>query len=85
MSAILTPDEQGRLSWGNGVVTMTFITSADSPVRMIGLRGRGMTGPDDASDGPAPAGLASAGTTTSAAACRDVSSILRRRSGSATA
>ncbi|RSX58508.1 glycoside hydrolase family 36 protein [Bifidobacterium samirii] len=51
MTAILTPDERGRFSWGNGVVTMTFAASADSPVRMVDLRGRGMTGPDAASAG----------------------------------
>lgn len=37
-------DEQGRFTWGNGVVSMTFQTSDDKPVTLVGLSGRGMSG-----------------------------------------
>lgn len=36
------PDPNGRLTWGNGVVSMTFETAGDVPVRLSGLTGRGM-------------------------------------------
>lgn len=39
---ILTPDADGRFSWGNGVVSMTFETAGDKPVRLSGLTGRAM-------------------------------------------
>lgn len=39
---ILTLDTDGRFTWGNGVVSMTFETAEDKPVRLSGLTGRGM-------------------------------------------
>nr|WP_236023685.1 glycoside hydrolase family 36 protein [Bifidobacterium miconis] len=38
----LTPDADGRFTWGNGVVTMVFDAGADHPVSLGGLSGRGM-------------------------------------------
>lgn len=40
--AELRPGTDGLLTWGNGVVTMTFLATADGPVRLAGLSGRGM-------------------------------------------
>lgn len=42
MYNLIIPDKKGRLSWGNGVISMVFSVSGDSPVRLIGLSGRGM-------------------------------------------
>ena len=42
----LLPQQNGRLVWGNGVVTMTFDTSGDAPVRMCNVAGRNMTSPN---------------------------------------
>ncbi len=42
----LLPQQDGRLVWGNGVVTMTFDTSGDAPVRMCNVAGRNMTSPN---------------------------------------
>ncbi len=39
----LLPQQDGRLVWGNGVVTMTFDISGDAPVRMCNVAGRNMT------------------------------------------
>lgn len=36
------PREDGRLEWGNGVVSMLFDTAGDSPVRLCNVAGRGM-------------------------------------------
>lgn len=40
------PREDGRLAWGNGVVSMLFDTAGDAPVRLCNVTGRGM-GPID--------------------------------------
>ena len=36
------PRGDGRLEWGNGVVSMLFDTAGDSPVRLCNVAGRGM-------------------------------------------
>ena len=38
----LFPREDGRIEWGNGVVSMLFDIAGDSPVRMCNVVGRGM-------------------------------------------
>lgn len=40
------PRKDGRLAWGNGVVSMLFDTAGDAPVRLCNVTGRGM-GPID--------------------------------------
>lgn len=42
MTRFIRPDEYGRFAWGNGVVTLTFGAYSNSPVRLLGLSGRGM-------------------------------------------
>lgn len=42
MTTFIRPDEYGRFAWGNGVVTLTFGTYRNGPVRLLGLSGRGM-------------------------------------------
>lgn len=39
---LVCPREDGRLEWGNGVVSMLFDTAGDSPVRLCNVAGRGM-------------------------------------------
>ena len=38
----LLPRQDGRLEWGNGVVSMLFDIAGDSPVRLCNVVGRGM-------------------------------------------
>ena len=38
----LLPRQDGRLEWGNGVVSMLFDIAGDSPVRLRNVVGRGM-------------------------------------------
>ena len=38
----LVPRQDGRLEWGNGVVSMLFDIAADSPVRLCNVVGRNM-------------------------------------------
>ena len=38
----LLPRQDGRLEWGNGVVSMLFDIAGDSPVRLCNVAGRGM-------------------------------------------
>ncbi|WP_236036959.1 glycoside hydrolase family 36 protein [Bifidobacterium simiiventris] len=52
----VVPDADGRFAWGNGVVTMTFETGGDKPVRLSGLSGRGMGGGVGAAGAAVPAG-----------------------------
>lgn len=39
---VLAPDENDRILWTNGTLTMVFDTSGNAPVRLVGLAGRGM-------------------------------------------
>lgn len=36
------PDSNGRIVWGNGIVTLVFAVNENKPVTMIGMSGRGM-------------------------------------------
>lgn len=38
----LLPQSDGRLAWGNGVISMLFDVTGDSPVRLANVAGRGM-------------------------------------------
>ena len=38
--------ENGRIVWGNGVVTLVFDVRDDAPVRLVGMSGRGMRAAD---------------------------------------
>lgn len=38
--------ENGRIVWGNGVVTLVFDVRDDAPVRLVGMSGRGMRAVD---------------------------------------
>ncbi|KFI59393.1 glycoside hydrolase family 36 protein [Bifidobacterium gallicum] len=47
----IEPDGDGRFTWGNGVTSLTFQVSDESPVSLVGISGRGMA---DAADLVAP-------------------------------
>ncbi|RSX53365.1 alpha-galactosidase [Bifidobacterium dolichotidis] len=55
----LEPDCYGRFTWGNGIVSMTFQTTDDGPVRLLGLSGRGMADAADLITESAPSGVVS--------------------------
>lgn len=38
--------ENGRIVWGNGVVTLVFDVRDDAPVQLVGMSGRGMRAAD---------------------------------------
>ena len=38
----LLPQSDGRLAWGNGVISMLFDVAGDFPVRLANVAGRGM-------------------------------------------
>lgn len=51
----LLPRSDGRLAWGNGVVSMLFDIAQDSPVRLANVAGRGMAAAEDGFEGVAAA------------------------------
>jgi alpha-galactosidase len=44
----ITPDESGRLVWGNGLISLVFQTSPDAAVTLVALSGTGMPRADSA-------------------------------------